>query len=63
MFFSLKFQRDNQQNVSAVDSANGENRIKRLYFQRAVEMKQLHALAGPFLSAGGGWAVRGGLDA
>ena len=25
----------------------GENRIKRLYFHRAVEMKQPHALTGP----------------
>ena len=36
--FSLKFQRNNQQNALASDSAR-ENLDKRLYFQCVVEIK------------------------
>ena len=45
--FSLKLQRNNRQNALAVDSARGK--LKRLYFHRAVGMKQPHALTGPNL--------------
>ncbi|MBS6141712.1 MAG: hypothetical protein KH745_03810, partial [Bilophila sp.] len=37
MFFSLKFQRNNQQNALALDSAKGKTG-KRLYFHYAVEI-------------------------
>ena len=32
MFYFLNFQRDNRLNASAMDSANGKKRRKRLYF-------------------------------
>ena len=44
--FLLKFQRNNQQNVLAVDSAKGETGEKGCIFS-TVEMKQLRTMIGP----------------
>ena len=41
-FALAKIQRNNQQNALAVEARQGENRRKRLYFHRTVEMKQPH---------------------
>ena len=47
MLFSLKFQRNNQQNALAMDSAKGESCIKRLHFHRVMDMKQPHTMTEP----------------
>ena len=44
--FSLKFHRDNRQNALALYSAKRKTE-KRLYFHRAVDMKQPHPLTEP----------------
>ena len=49
MLFSLKFHRDNRQNALALYSAKRKNEEKRLYFHRAIEMKQPHTMTEPFL--------------
>ena len=47
--FSLKFQKNNQENTSAGDSAR-ESRIKSLYFQCTVKTKQPHTMTEPIAS-------------
>ena len=47
MLFSLKFHRDNRQNALALYSAKRKNEEKRLYFHRAIEMKQPHTMTEP----------------
>ena len=46
MPFSLKFQRNNQKNDSAMNPLRGKLE-KRLHFHRAVEMKQPHTMTEP----------------
>ena len=46
MPFSLKFQRNNQKNGSAMNLLRGKLE-KRLYFHRAVEIKQPHTMTEP----------------
>ncbi|WP_308770926.1 hypothetical protein, partial [uncultured Bilophila sp.] len=47
--FSLKFQRNKPKKCLGYGFRQGENRIKRLYFHRTVEMKQPQAIIEPIL--------------
>lgn len=47
MLFFLKFQRNNQQNALAMDSAKGKILRESLHFHRVVEMKQPHTMTEP----------------
>ena len=49
--FFLKFQRNNQQNALAMDSAKGKILRESLHFHRVVEMKQPHTMTEPFILA------------
>ena len=49
--FFLKLQRDNRENVLAVDSAEGKNGEKGCIFHRTVEMKQPHTITEPYKKA------------
>ena len=45
--FFLKFQMDKRKNAFSRGSRQGENRRKRLYFHRTVEMKQPQTITEP----------------
>ena len=51
--FSLKFQRNKPKKCLGYGFRQGESWIKRLYFQRAVEMKQPYTMTVPYFSVGG----------